>query len=221
MVDTDPFDAPPSPQGDSPRVVLPDEPAELDPDAPQEVPGPPPSVVRALVGSAGLGIVGAIAWAAVTIITDYQLGLLAIGIGLLAGVGAAYGGKGKKFQVIGASCAAGSYFLGQFLIVIAIVMGQAGAADELPVEPAPTGEQAVLADGPNGAPAAVEPAGSEVGLDADLADTAPGEQPGPEGFFGAMALVLFLIVQETFSSAMSVLFLGLAVYEGWKLPRAE
>ncbi|CAN0594286.1 unnamed protein product, partial [Laminaria digitata] len=81
---------------------------------------------RALVGSASLGAVGAIAWAAVTVITDYQLGLLAIGIGLLAGFGAAYGGRGKKFQVIGASCAAGSYFLGQFLIVIAIVMGLAG-----------------------------------------------------------------------------------------------
>jgi len=221
MVDTDPFDAPPPPQGDSPRVVLPDEPAGFDPDAEQEVPGPPPSVVRALVASASLGAVGAIAWAAVTVITDYQLGLLAIGLGLLAGFGAAYGGKGKKFQVIGASCAAGSYFLGQFLIVIALVMGQAGTANEPPVEPAPTGEQAVAADPVNGTAVAAKPADSEIGLDADLADAPPTEDPGPEGFFGAMALVFFLIVQETFSSAMSVLFLGLAVYEGWKLPRAE
>lgn len=221
MVDTDPFDAPPSPQSDSPRVVLPDEPAEFDPDSEAEAPGPPPSVMRALIGSAGLGGVGAIAWAAVTLITDYQLGLLAIGIGLLAGVGAAYGGKGQKFQVIGASCAAGSYFLGQFLIVIALVMGQAGTADEPPVEPAPTGEQALAVDGVGGTAVAAEPGQSEIGIDADLADPLPQEDPGPDGFFGAMALVFFLIVQETFSSGMSVLFLGLAVYEGWKLPRAE
>ena len=47
-------------------------------------------------------VVGAGAWAAVTILTDYQIGFMAVGIGILVGFGVRYTGKGmdQSFGIV-------------------------------------------------------------------------------------------------------------------------
>ena len=75
--------------------------------------------------SLGLGIVGglvaavvsAVAWALLTVLTGWQLGIVAVGVGFLVGTGVRIAGKGisKTFGVVGAAlallgCAAGNLF---------------------------------------------------------------------------------------------------------------
>ena len=125
---------------------------------------------RAILWSFGLGGLGAVIWAFITVVTEYELGLIAILLGIMAGVGAARGGRTPQSQIVGAVAAAVCYFLAQLLVVFAIVFSGA-------------------------------------------------EQPAPSVGLGMLVgIVLVEIVKQTFSS-MGVLFLGIAVYEGYRRPR--
>jgi len=126
--------------------------------------------VLSIAWSLGLGSLGAAIWALITVVTDYQLGIIAIVLGILAGVGAARGGRTPQSQIVGAVSAAICYFVAQILTIFALLS----------------------ADG-NGM-AIFDPA--------------------------VMGILLGEILEETFSS-MSVLFLGLAVYEGYRRPRPQ
>ena len=55
-----------------------------------------------LVGGAA-ALLGALLWAALTVITDYQLGIAALGIGLLVGIAVRYAGKGidRIYGIVG------------------------------------------------------------------------------------------------------------------------
>lgn len=63
-----------------------------------------------IVGGLGAAIVGAVAWAAVTALTLYQIGFMAIGVGFLVGLAVRKTGQGidKMFGIFGA----GLSFLG-------------------------------------------------------------------------------------------------------------
>lgn len=67
-------------------------------------------------------IVGAVAWALVSVSTGYQIGYMAIGIGLLVGI-AMRQGKGIRpvFGIIGAALALVSCVVGDFLSIIGMV----------------------------------------------------------------------------------------------------
>lgn len=79
----------------------------------------------------GLGIVGgvigmligAMLWAAITVITDYQIGYMAIGVGFLVGVGVRFLGKGldKSFGLVGGGLALVGCLLGNLLTVLIVV----------------------------------------------------------------------------------------------------
>jgi len=68
-----------------------------------------------LGGSIG-GFIGAVLWALITYITEYQIGLLAIGVGFLVGFGVQKMGKGieKSFGIVGGIIALISVLLGNF-----------------------------------------------------------------------------------------------------------
>ena len=62
---------------------------------------------RGLAAGAAAGLTGAIIWAAITALTGYQIGFMAVGIGLLVGYAVRYLGNGitPVFGVVGAACA--------------------------------------------------------------------------------------------------------------------
>lgn len=154
-----------------PVVTFPD-PAIVDAIAKAEAPQERPPVVfswgRSIGWSLLFTLAGSAAYAGFTYATDWQLGIIAIVIGVLSGLGAAKGGRGRNAQIVGACAAAFGYFFSLFLLVVFIV-----------------GARQVLA--------------------------AP---------IGALAQLMWILIKETFSG-MNVVFLAIAVWEGWKLPAAR
>ena len=52
------------------------------------------NLVSGIAGGAMGALVGAAAWAVVTVLTGYQIGWMAVGVGFLAGIGTRFLGKG-------------------------------------------------------------------------------------------------------------------------------
>ncbi len=75
----------------------------------------PMGIVGGIVGAA----IGAGIWAAVTLITDYQIGWMAIGIGFLTGLGMRFFGKGREpiFGIAGAILALAGVVAGNLLFI--------------------------------------------------------------------------------------------------------
>lgn len=80
---------------------------------------PKPNLALALVAGIAAAIVGAIAWAIVTVTTEYQIGYMAIGVGLLVGFAVRLGhGRDKIFALTGAVLALIGCLLGNFLSMV-------------------------------------------------------------------------------------------------------
>ncbi|MGI9592106.1 MAG: hypothetical protein ACR2P8_12110 [Myxococcota bacterium] len=85
-----------------------------------------------LVAGAAAGfaasLVGAAAWAGMTVATGFQIGFMAIGIGFLVGYAVRTAGRGvtSTFGVVGATLALVGCALGNLLAVTAIVAGNDG-----------------------------------------------------------------------------------------------
>jgi len=73
-----------------------------------------------IIGGIAGGLIGAALWAAITYFTEYQIGLLAVGVGFLVGYGVRKMGMGidKVFGVAGGIIALISVLLGNFLASI-------------------------------------------------------------------------------------------------------
>lgn len=86
------------------------------------------NLLLALVAGGIASLAGAAAWAGVTVATGYQIGFMAIGIGLLVGYVVRLSGKGLTtvFGIVGASGSLIGCALGNLLAVTAIVARQEG-----------------------------------------------------------------------------------------------
>jgi uncharacterized membrane protein YsdA (DUF1294 family) len=64
--------------------------------------------------------IGAVLWAVVTVVTEYQIGYMALGVGFLAGFGVRLLGKGidAKFQYVGAALALMGCLAGNLMVII-------------------------------------------------------------------------------------------------------
>lgn len=73
-------------------------------------------------------VAGAAAWAAVTVITNYQIGWMAVGVGFLVGMAMRSAGKGVDavFGFVGAGFAVLGCVLGNFLASVYFVSNSAG-----------------------------------------------------------------------------------------------
>jgi len=73
-------------------------------------------------------LLGAVAWAVVTVLTGYQIGWMAIGIGFLVGLAVRHFGKGldATFAVAGAALALLGCLLGSFLAVYGFASKEMG-----------------------------------------------------------------------------------------------
>jgi hypothetical protein len=79
----------------------------------------PQNYTVALAAGIVAAIIGGIAWAVITVMAEYQLGLMAIGVGLLVGFAVRLGnGAGPKFACTGAALALLGCLLGNFLSMI-------------------------------------------------------------------------------------------------------
>jgi hypothetical protein len=72
--------------------------------------------------------VGAAAWAVVTVITNYQIGWMAVGVGFLVGWAVRLAGKGTStaFGVVGAALALGGCLVGNLLTGSVVVSRELG-----------------------------------------------------------------------------------------------
>lgn len=206
-----------------PRVILPDATAQTVVQS-IETAAPLAHARRPFFGfvaSLGLGLIGAAVWAGITLATDYQIGLVAIVIGLLAGVGARMGGPGRGAQWTGAICAAIAYFVGQTAIIVVLMATQPGLFDpdegEVRTPPATTTQPA---ESPDSGASDAQVSDSQAERD-DLPDwlPSPDEMHPLIALAIALAAAFVLGVVSTFSS-MGVIFLAIAVYEGYRIPRA-
>jgi hypothetical protein len=81
--------------------------------------GSSPNLILGAVVGLLAALVGAGIWAAVTALTAYQVGFMAVGVGLLVGFAVRFAGKGHEpiFGVVGAvlavlGCVVGNYLMG-------------------------------------------------------------------------------------------------------------
>lgn len=81
------------------------------------------NLVLGMVGGTAAGLVGAAIWAAITVLSGWQIGLLAIAVGAMVGFGVRIMGKGftETFGVAGGIIAGFSLVVGNLLSVIAYV----------------------------------------------------------------------------------------------------
>ena len=207
-------------------MVLPSDDAMSAVDAEEIEDNDEPTPFRPLISvlcAGGFGLVGAMVWALITAVTEYELGLAAIALGALVGVGAARGGRGQSAQIVGAVTASVSFFVAKVFTVIFIVifnpeLAEADAVDDVSgvemgavetdvagVAPPSRGDTPVVAGAPDD--------GDSMQADAPLGED-------DTGLLAALFEMFMFLVQDTFSS-MSALFLGIAVWEGYRIPRRQ
>ncbi len=79
---------------------------------------PPVNLLMAIMGGVVGAVVGGIIWALIAIITDYEIGYIAIGVGALAGGGvliATNRQRGTPFQIIAVMTGVAGIFVGKLL----------------------------------------------------------------------------------------------------------
>lgn len=78
------------------------------------------------VAGAIAGAIGAIIWAVVTVVTSFQIGWLAVGIGCLVGAAVRWAGRGttQTFGIVGAGLALVSVVAGNFLSILGLLAGE-------------------------------------------------------------------------------------------------
>lgn len=88
------------------------------------------SIVKGLIGGLIAAIIGAAIWAGITVITEYQIGWMAIGVGFLVGQAVRIMGKGYdiSFGIIGAILALFGCILGNLLAVCIVIANYGGVS---------------------------------------------------------------------------------------------
>ena len=89
------------------------------------------NLLAGALGGIVASIGGAAAWAMVTVVTGYQIGFMAIGVGLLVGYAVRFLGKGitPPFGIVGGALALVGCAVGNLLAVTAIIAGN----DDVPL----------------------------------------------------------------------------------------
>jgi len=83
---------------------------------------------KALIAGVLVGIIGAILWGAITVVTGYQIGYMAIAIGAAVGFSMRFMGKGidQVFGISGGAIALLSCVLGNFFTIIGFIANSEG-----------------------------------------------------------------------------------------------
>lgn len=86
------------------------------------------NIVTGLIASLVVGLTTAILWATITIVTEYQIGWLAVGVGAAVGITMRFAGKGidQVFGLIGGAVALFSVVLGNIFVIVGLVADMEG-----------------------------------------------------------------------------------------------
>lgn len=86
------------------------------------------NLVIGLLGGVVAATVGAVLWAVITAVTNYQIGWMAVGVGFLVGLAVRVCGNGvdTSFGVMGAALSLLGYLAGNLLAVCVVVARQEG-----------------------------------------------------------------------------------------------
>lgn len=78
------------------------------------------NLMKGLVGGFLGAAIGAVLWAVITVLTEYQIGYMALGVGFLTGIGVKILGKGfdRSFQIAGAALALVGCLAGNLMVVV-------------------------------------------------------------------------------------------------------
>lgn len=84
------------------------------------------SLLNGIIAGIAAAATGAIAWAVITVVTDYQIGWMAIGVGFLVGIAVRMFGKGvdKTFAVAGAAISLAGCVVGNLLTILIVISRQ-------------------------------------------------------------------------------------------------
>jgi len=90
-------------------------------------------VTTAVIGGVTGAILGGALWAAVSVLTDYEVGYIALAVGGLAGLGTYVGSGWKKsvtLQIISVACAVLGLILGKYFTVAHVVVTTVEGAED-------------------------------------------------------------------------------------------
>lgn len=89
---------------------------------------PQSNLALAIVGGAVAALIGAAAWAAITITSGYQIGFMAIGVGFLVGFAVRQLGKGSTpaFGAVGALLSLAGCVVGNILAITGLIARASG-----------------------------------------------------------------------------------------------
>ena len=84
------------------------------------------NLTMGVLAGAAAAVGGAVIWAVVTVVTSFQIGWMAVGVGFLVGSAVRAAGKGvdKPFGYAGAALAVGGCLLGNLLSICAVIAQQ-------------------------------------------------------------------------------------------------
>jgi hypothetical protein len=88
------------------------------------------NLLMGIVGGLMAAVTGAVVWAVVTVVTGYQIGWLAVGVGFLVGITIRYTGRGSTmaYSLIGAVLALLGCVAGNFFAMVAFVASDQGVS---------------------------------------------------------------------------------------------
>jgi hypothetical protein len=183
---------------------------------------------RAALRGLGAATLGAIVWYAIREATGYELGIVAIGIGILVGVTVKRGSGGfggRRYQALAMVLTYVSITLANVPPILKVVADSAGAASAkssaasgtAPAEPTATPTEPPA---PSALPTA--PPGHEQ-------DGASAQPPGLLGLLWAVLSLCVMVLLLAFAAPflagfenlIGILIIGIGLYEAWKITRHE
>ncbi len=200
--------------------------------------------LRALVFGGVAALVGTIVWYAIVKITDYELGLIAVGVGLLVGIAVQKGSRGRggwKYQALAMALTYASITTSKLPFIVTAMKNAAkverettekakdsgpGATAKMKTGTAENGSGDTVVAKERGVEADTRPAGkSDVETDNSHARNtdAAKDPPSLGGFLFALVFIFGLALASPFlggaQNIMGIIIIGIALYEAWKINR--
>ena len=169
------------------------------------------SLPRAALWGAGAALLGTLVWFAIVKLTNHEIGLVAIGVGLIVGMAVRRGGRGLggwRYQALAIIL---TYVSITASYVPFVIEGVRKAHDE----------KAATIDSSTGTPA--EPQADQAGEPG--ARTTGAKPVSPKPNLGLFALAWVIVFGIAFTAPflngniMGLIIIGIALYEAWKINR--
>lgn len=159
--------------------------------------------------------VSAVGWYAITELTGYELGIVAIAVGILVGAAVRAGAKGRGgwlYQTLAVAFTYLAIATSYVPTMVEVLRAQALQESEVAQEEEPTAEQVEL----------VQPSGEETpGASPDEVELPPEAQEAAIWVGAIVFAFTWPVLQVTEGGFIGLLIVGFALYEAWKLNRRQ